>query len=408
VVQDVFISFAVGGKREMIFEADGLRLAAGFGLLLLVSLGLLWRRSERRKLVFLLLWLVVPVACILLLSYRTPKFNPRYTMLAWPAFALILAGGLGQLWPWSTTPPKFVADGKIKEKVSPFKYLAFGMPLLFVLFSWGFSLHNWYFVPEFSRDDFKHVARFIQERSFLDEPVLLSSGHLFPVWRYYTDDNNWTPLPTMETLNVNQVTNFDIVPTLKMALDGAPGVWLVRWQDEVIDPNGVVPLLLDMVGRRTDDPLLQGQFWGIELQYWHLPEVIHFPDHFPPGDVTEFNFGQLVNLRGFWQPPDVADAVVLFWEPLQPLTDDYQISLQLVDENGIPWSEGIRVARPAAYLYPTQRWLPGKLVPGRQTLPPPRHQRRATPQQPHRRHRRRRRLGTRPRAQERWHRRRLG
>jgi len=30
----------------------------------------------------LLLLFVVPISGVILLSYRTPKFNPRYTMLA--------------------------------------------------------------------------------------------------------------------------------------------------------------------------------------------------------------------------------------------------------------------------------------------------------------------------------------
>jgi len=47
---------------------------------------------------FLLLYLAVPIAAILLLSVNTPKFNPRYLMLASPALLLLLAGGLTLPW----------------------------------------------------------------------------------------------------------------------------------------------------------------------------------------------------------------------------------------------------------------------------------------------------------------------
>jgi mannosyltransferase len=377
VVQDVFISFAVGGKREMIFEADGLPLAAGFGLLLLLSLSLLlWRRPQARLAVlFSLLWLVLPISLILLLSYQTPKFNPRYTMLSWPAFALILAGGLSVVVDrrWQTVEGRRgeSIDGRrsaVGRQVLSYSVLT--IILLFVIFSWGFSLRNWFFVPEFSHDDFKHVAQFIRERSFLNEPVLLSSGHFFPVWLYYFGPDNWTPLPNMETLDVNRVTNFDIGPQLAAALQGQSGVWLVTWQDEVVDPNKVVPLLLDVVGQRTTDPLLIGQFWGVDLQYWHLRDPLNFPPDFPTTIPADANFGNLVRLRGLWQDKgDNNTEVVLFWEALQPLNEDYVISLRLVDEAGLPWSEGAQVARPAAYLYPTLRWPPQVIVPGRQTLP---------------------------------------
>ncbi|MEM7030874.1 MAG: glycosyltransferase family 39 protein [Chloroflexota bacterium] len=365
IVQDVFISFAVGGKREMIFEADGLRFASVFGLLLLGCLALFWvhRRRASFSLVFLLAWLVIPVACILLLSYQTPKFNPRYTMMSWPAFALILAIGLNLI-----------------SRHRLFQWMIQGIIYSFILYSWLFSLGNWFCNPasgtceaEFARDDFRSVAQFIRERSFLNEPVLLSSGHFFPVWQYYFGSENWIPLPDIETLDISRVTGLDVQPTLAQALVGQDGVWLVTWQDEVIDPNQVIPLMLDVVGERADetnegDELLIGQFWGVDLQYWHLPETISFPDRVPVSASANANFGDLVRLRGLRHGDTPQTDGILFWEALQPLTDDYQISMRLVDAENIAWGNAV-VTRPGAYLYPTQRWPQGEIIAGRQALP---------------------------------------
>ncbi|RME49247.1 MAG: hypothetical protein D6796_05220, partial [Caldilineae bacterium] len=364
VVQDVFISFAVGGKREMILEAHGLPLAAGFGLLLLANL--LWLLKTHRRpdaspfrphtpapFLFVLLWLVLPVAFILLLSYRTPKFNPRYTMLAWPAFALI------QL-------------SIINYQLSISRYalrIARYAAILFIAFSWLFSLRNWFFDPRFSKDDFKHVAQFIRERFTPGDTVLLSSGHFFPVWQYYYGADGWTPLPRMETLDVRRVTGFDIAPTLADALRGHSGAWLVTWQDEVIDPNGVVPLLLDAAAVRTEDEFHAGDFWGVGLHYWRLPDPLTFPADFPADVRTGVNFGNLVTLRGLAQSKVDETEAILFWEARRPLTEDYLLSLRLLDGDGVPWSDGVRVARPAAYLYPTPRWTVGEVVAGRQPLP---------------------------------------
>ncbi len=354
VVRDVAMSFAVGGKREMILEAQGLPLAAGFALLLGLSL-FLWLRKEkqhRRPLLFLLLWLVVPIAGVILLSYRTPKFNPRYTMLAWAPFALILVSGF-----------RFHVSS-FRFHVSRFTQYA---AIIFIAFSVFFSLNNWFFVPQFSKDDFKHVAQFVRERYTPGDTVLLSSGHFFPVWEYYFGAENWTPLPKMDTLDVNRVTDFSIIPTLKNALRGHRGAWLVTWQDEVIDPNGVVPLLLDWTATRTEDDFHAGDFWGVGLHYWKIPENPQFPADFPATVRTDINFGGLVSLRGLAQLPADDAAVTLLWQARQPLTEDYLISLRAVDTNGVPWSEP-QVVRPAAYLFPTPRWQPGKVVPGRQTI----------------------------------------
>ena len=354
IVQDVFISFSVGGKREMIFEQDGLRLAAGFGLLLLGSAVLLLKRTPH-SLRLLLLWLVLPIALILLLSYQTPKFNPRYTMLAWPPFALILAGGF-------STALRLGRGGK-----GWLRWAAW-LGLLFIALSWVFSLNNWYFKESFRRDDFKSLAQFVRERSFNNEPVLLSSGHFFPVWRYYAGPDNWTPLPKMETLDINRVVNLGIRPELSRALQGQPGVWLVTWQNEVTDPNDVIPLLLDTIGQRTSDPLLIGDFIGVRLQYWHLPPGWEFPDDIPATIPADANFGQLVRLRGLRYDPASAEEVTLFWQALQPLTDDYLITLRLLDGANIPWSDAITM-RPGAYRYPTRRWPPGKTISTHQAIP---------------------------------------
>ncbi len=378
VVRDVALSFAVGGKREMILEAQGMPPAAGFAVLLGVSV-LLWARNARprggdgaarqrqsRPLLFLLLWLVVPIAGVILLSYRTPKFNPRYTMLAWAPFALILVSGFGFKVQSLKSKVQSLTH-HVSRLTRSLSHLPTFIFAAFIIAASLFSLNNWFFVPQFSKDDFKHVAQFIRERYTPGDTVLLSGGHFFPVWEYYFGAENWTPLPQMETLDVNRVTDFSIIPTLENAVRGRGGAWLVTWQDEVIDPNGVVPLLLDWTATRTEDDFHAGDFWGVGLHYWKIPENPQFPADFPATVRAEVNFGGLVSLRGLAQLPADDAAVTLLWQARQPLTEDYLISLRAVDANGVPWSEP-QVVRPAAYLFPTERWQAGTVVPGRQTI----------------------------------------
>ncbi len=375
ILLDVLISFAVGGKREMILEAQGTPLAIGFGLILIGRVVILAVRDQTpQPLIFLLLWLLLPIMAIILLSYRTPKFNPRYTMLAWPAFALLIAQGLHQLYSW--------------RQKGPTRWLALSgyiASLLFILTAWAYALHNWFPGPQtfnqFSKDDFRSTAQFIRERSQPDDTVLLSSGHFAPVWQYYFGSENWTPIPVMETLDISQVTTFDIIPHLQQALQGKGGVWLVTWQDEVIDPNGVVPLLLDVVGERVWDEQHGANFWGLGLKYWRLPDQVVWSQPYPATQPTAVNFGDLVTLRGFIQsdeilPDDAGQAeprtdeiIYLLWEARQPLQEDYTISLRLRDKAGVVWSQETVVRRPAAYLYPTNRWQVGQILAAGQILP---------------------------------------
>src|SRR4029077_15749106 len=99
---------------------------------------------------FILLWLCLPIALILLLSYQSPKFNPRYTLLAWPAFALLAAATLS----------------KFNVQRSTFNILRFTLYTFFYAFIVAtsvFSLYNWFTDPRFSKDDFKALAQFVKE-----------------------------------------------------------------------------------------------------------------------------------------------------------------------------------------------------------------------------------------------------
>jgi hypothetical protein len=58
--------------------------------------------------------------------------------------------------------------------------------------------------------------------------------------------------------------------------------------------------------------------------------------------------------------------VTLFWEALEPLEEDYRVSIVLRDTLGQSWGQWD--GRPTAYLHPTMRWRVGEVVFGRYDL----------------------------------------
>ena len=82
-----------------------------------------------------------------------------------------------------------------------------------------------------------------------DEPVLLVSGHAWPVWDYYAADMPAVRLPDLDVLDVDATLGYETGAALEAALTGAGGAWLVQWQDEVVDPIGVAPYFLGRAGR---------------------------------------------------------------------------------------------------------------------------------------------------------------
>jgi hypothetical protein len=312
---------------------------------------------------FLFLWLLLPITLILILSYQSPKFNPRYTLLAYPAFILILAAALTQLLAAHHTTRNTHHASRITHHASRIILILF---LLFLFSTSTFSLYNWFTDPRFSKDDFKALAKFVQERQAVDETVLLSSGHMFPVWAYYYGWQNWTPLPKMERLNVNRVTDLSIADDIAKAIEGKGGVWLVSWQDEVIDPNGVIPFWLDLIGQR---PIDAGDFWGVSLEHWRLvPNRIKSLHESPIKQPlsSSYNFANQVDLLGMTQLSDT--EIALFWRPRQPLPDDLMLTLDLTDEAGFDWDRETTIGRPGAYFYPPSRWPVGQMVMTRHQL----------------------------------------
>ncbi|MCA9869871.1 MAG: hypothetical protein KC487_05770, partial [Anaerolineae bacterium] len=255
-LRHIAISFSTG---ETVLESQAIPLAwvvSGIGLACFVALAVVTFRPRhssvtvhRSSLLFVLLYLLVPIVAILALSYRTPKFNPRYLMLASPGLVLLLAGGLAR--PFSQ--PRTSAGRTLVR-------IATGAGILVVLLISAFALRNWYGDPAFTKDDWRGAAAYVRSHIQPDEAVLLVSGHAAPAWRYYAPDLEPVLLPEIETLDVTEVLDLGVAENLNASLASKRGAWLIRWQDNVVDPNGVVPFLLDAAG---DLQPVDASFWGL-------------------------------------------------------------------------------------------------------------------------------------------------
>ena len=297
-LRKLLISFSLG---ETVLEPIGWPLALGFLGILIACGAALFAWGRRRSLAFLALYLLTPIAGVLLLALQTPKFNPRYLMPASPAFFLLLACGL-----------------------------AAGF-CLFLLAGFAYSDRNLYVDPAFTKADFRGVAAYLRQHRQPDEAIILVSGHMFPVFDYYLPDTQRILLPPGRTLSTENVVGFEAGPELQSQLTGTSGAWVVRWQDGVVDPNGVVELLLDAAGQRQP---VDASFWQVRLDHYRWPAGPHVPSEPPIGQPAAANFGGVIQLVGWSQPR--TDEYVLFWEALGPISDDLDVSLRLLDVQDLP------------------------------------------------------------------------
>jgi 4-amino-4-deoxy-L-arabinose transferase-like glycosyltransferase len=343
--------FIAGG--ESVSEAVGLPLAAGLGVAVVASLLALLagrRTAAPSPVLFLLSFFVIPLISVLALSYHSPKFNARYAMVSHPALLLLLGAGLAALWQ-PQGPPR---TDRLRRAA------AAGL-LTFLLAVAVYANANLYANPVFARADFRGAVRYLEAHRAPDEAVLLLSGHIYPVFDYYAPGCERYLLPDSPTLDTRRTLDYSIAGDLNRWLADRGGVWVVLWQEQVVDPVGYLATMLAEVGEEQPSA---PAFGPVRLKHYRLPAGARFSESPAIAQPADLNFGNRLRLLGFSQPGP--RQVQLFWQALQPLAEDYAVSLVVRDAQGQVW--GRWDGRPSAYLYPTTRWRVGPIVFGRHDL----------------------------------------
>ena len=236
---DIALRFTSG---ETMSERIGVWLLLGYAVITLAAIYGLWRLwpQTRRLVIYTSFWLTVPILAVLVLAFNVPKFNARYVMLAAPALLLVWAAGLAGL--------------GVRRPAPRGHAWAAGLCVVLLVAGGLWSNWNWFFNHAYDKDHWRQITAFLRERVSPDEQIVLVSGHAWPVWQYYAPDLPVVRLPDLEILDVDAVLDFDTSgPPLISAFDaagGKRGAWLVNWQEEVVDPNDVAPVQLELGGAR--------------------------------------------------------------------------------------------------------------------------------------------------------------
>ncbi len=336
VARKGFISLFVGAPGETVLEPTGLRLYLLMGgVLLILLVGLLAAKRSRNPW-FSLGLVLVPALLTGLLLLIVPKFNPRYLILASIGIPLLWGQGLAAM--------------SLRRASGAAIALVAGACLVS---GSAIGLQGMFADPRFTRADFRSAIGTILSQRQPAEPVILSSGHIYPVMEYYAPGVSYVPFPPSRVLAVGEVLDFSVVPELAQALAGADGAWLLLWQDEVTDPMGVLPYILGQAGDAEEF-----SFWHVRLRHYRFPAA---PDlsHMPRiGDPSQCAFEGGIRLLGMTQGDE--DELSVFWQANTVPEQDLRAQLELRD------GAGHLVARqhfaPAGDDYPSHLWRPGQVV----------------------------------------------
>jgi hypothetical protein len=138
-------------------------LPAGILFLTLSIMGLRSLRKQRAHLVFVVLYLTIPIAGACLVSLLMPQlsFNVRYVSMVLPAYGLILTRGL---------------------LFSSRKLLRWGLTLLVLVFV-IFSISNYYTAENYAKENYRLAVQIITEGATKGDVILAT--HLRPIKYYY-------------------------------------------------------------------------------------------------------------------------------------------------------------------------------------------------------------------------------
>jgi hypothetical protein len=324
-----------------------------------------------------LLWLLLPIAAVLLLASVTPKFNPRYAMMALPGLILLWSSGLAALLAYGERRATQPFPASIPSPRSLIPRLI-GLILLGALLSGFFRANvNWFNDAAFTKDQWREVAAHVRSHRGADEAPVLVSGHAWPIWQYYAPDMPAIRLPEIEILDVNAVLDFtNSAEPLRRGVPENGGAWLIGWQDEVVDPMGIAALQLARAG---EEERVDAGFWGLTLRRFTQFESSRISADPPIQTQVNANYGDLVHLRGytvdpqgdlllFWQRPDdqrQTDVDQVNTEHAPRTTHhDLHLSGETLNAERIPYAD-IADRRLSAYTYPFFRWPSGQVTVGR-------------------------------------------
>jgi len=358
----------------------------------------LWERvGTRARTLFVLVYLLVPVLLIVLLSVGRRDFNARYLFAASPAYYILIA--LGLVWLGGPTPTiltsrvgKGGADAaaltpgpspaerergaEAGVRVSPPSgvgrrcpagakgagRLGLLSPLLFALLAlafagaWSYSLHNYYFVEKYSRDDHRSAVAYVRQHALPGDLVLLDFT-FESVYRYYAGDRlPWLRLP--ETIPPD---NQRTLATLARVTPQHPHVWLIMWGDYALDPDRIVQHWLEKNATVIDGQVFHGPV--VVYGYLTAPPVLKADPR--PSVPLRAEFGDQLSLLGYDAQTleDESDRRVhlaLYWQARRKMSVDYSVFAHLLNPAG--QMVGLGDSQPVNGRLPTTTWEPGQIV----------------------------------------------
>jgi mannosyltransferase len=216
-----------------------------------------------------LLWLLLPIAGIVVLSQTRPLYEPRFLMLVVPAWVILVGAGLvalGRLTAAALRGRSLLPSVARQLVVVAVAVVVAGL----LLIPTARSLASYYFDPVYARDDYRGLAQTVTLREQPGDAIILTAPGQVEIFSYYYRGGaDLFPLPRQRPLDV-----IDTAARLDAIADDHGRVWFVRWAASEADPTDLIGGWLEGRGRRIG----ASQFGRIELYLYDFNATAYAPD----------------------------------------------------------------------------------------------------------------------------------
>lgn len=292
-------------------------------------------------------YLVVPIGLMFLLSLRRPLFNPKFLLLATPAYAILLGRGLSLVWPagaWCAAPRRRLAT-----------------LVLFILLLGGQlaaplpALQAQYFDPRYARDNYKGIAETIRARATAEDAILIDAPAQIETFGYYYSG----PLPVYPLPAERPPQPDKTRQALESLAQHHKRLFAIYWATDESDPANLIEGWLDSHVFKASDTW----YGNVRLVEYAMPPVQRSPE---PQQPTTAEFEGGIHLVGYsllasagqgLGPGDIV-PLTLYWQaPPQTRAERYKVFIHLLDGKGN--IVGQRDAEPGGGGHPTNTWEAG-------------------------------------------------
>jgi uncharacterized membrane protein len=347
LITHVFAAFTFGqfsalGRYSGVAAVAALVVAAGLVLLT-------WRAIQRGGAeVFLLTYLLVPLAVLYAIVARDPKFAERYLIMIAPPFYLVIALSLTTTLLWL----RAVASVRARHV----GYAVVGAVGVALVLSSSIQIWQIYYGSTYRKDDNRGAIAYVEEHAQPGDIVVLMMNTYQTYVYYAKGDVPYEPLQPGGDIEGAAIRLNSIVA-------GRKRLWLYSWNPEWADPSRFVRDSLDYAF--TQVPVTQS-FTGIGLHLYNIDPAYRFSAKTTPSVAEPADFGNKLRLLGYDLSTSTVTSgqggvITLYWQAAASLDADYIVSLRLKDDRFYWWRHD---DRPAAYNFPTMYWQPGQIVAG--------------------------------------------